>query len=217
MSGGTPTRGCVRQRHSQGGYGSSSDDLEDDACSRPRQNYFFPTPPRPRSWMVIVENMVWIASAIFVVYYGDRHSNFVYLLWHDGRVRRCCLDYENRLMLGKFEIPMQSDLAELHCRMPLYFGMAGVGFNVLIFLYTSLFAWSVRRFDEKWELSSLSALPWVTVLGLLSFCLFCIALWPIWSFLTVPLLFTLFMAFMIILPSVIVGMLRQHGDAFRID
>ncbi|CAN1825089.1 hypothetical protein LINPERHAP1_LOCUS31026 [Linum perenne] len=189
MSGGTPTRGCVRQRHSQGGYGSSSDDLEDDACSRPRQNYFFPTPPRPRSWMVIVENMVWIASAIFVVYYGDRHSNFVYLLWHDGRVRR----------------------------MPLYFGMAGVGFNVLIFLYTSLFAWSVRRFDEKWELSSLSALPWVTVLGLLSFCLFCIALWPIWSFLTVPLLFTLFMAFMIILPSVIVGMLRQHGDAFRID
>ncbi|CAN1170090.1 hypothetical protein LINPERHAP2_LOCUS28780 [Linum perenne] len=87
MSGGTPTRGCVRQRHSQGGYGSSSDDLEDDACSRPRQNYFIPTPPRPRSWMVIVENMVWIASAIFVVYYGDRHSNFVYLLWHDGRVR----------------------------------------------------------------------------------------------------------------------------------
>ncbi|CAN0900242.1 hypothetical protein LINGRAHAP2_LOCUS20736 [Linum grandiflorum] len=95
--------------------------------------------------------------------------------------------------------------------------MAGVGFNVLIFLYTSLFAWSVRRFDEKWELSSIAALPWVTVLGLLSFFLFCIALWPIWKIWTLPLLFTLFMAFMIILPSVIVGTLRQPGDAFRID
>ncbi|CAN0900241.1 hypothetical protein LINGRAHAP2_LOCUS20736 [Linum grandiflorum] len=189
MSGGTPRGGYVRQRHSQGGYGSSGDDLEDDACSRSHQLYFSPTPPRTRSWVVILENLVWIASAIFVVYYGDGHSNMVFLLWHDGRVRR----------------------------VPLYLGMAGVGFNVLIFLYTSLFAWSVRRFDEKWELSSIAALPWVTVLGLLSFFLFCIALWPIWKIWTLPLLFTLFMAFMIILPSVIVGTLRQPGDAFRID
>ncbi|CAI0389652.1 unnamed protein product [Linum tenue] len=188
MSGGTPRGGYVRQRHSQGGYGSSGDDLEDDACSRPQQ-HFSPTPPRVRSWVEILENLLWIASSLFIVYYGDRHSNLIYLLWHDGRIRR----------------------------MPLYFGMAGVGFNVLIFLYTSLFAWSDRRFDEKWELSSLSALPWVTVLGLVSFCLFSVALWPIWSFLTIPLLFTLFMAFMIIFPSVIVGTLRQQGDAFRID
>ncbi|PRQ19058.1 hypothetical protein RchiOBHm_Chr7g0212941 [Rosa chinensis] len=31
MSGGTPTGGYMRQRHSQG-YASSGDDLEDDAC-----------------------------------------------------------------------------------------------------------------------------------------------------------------------------------------
>ncbi|CAN1216731.1 hypothetical protein LINPERPRIM_LOCUS748 [Linum perenne] len=131
MSGGTPRGGgYVRQRLSQGGYGSSGDDLEDDACSRPHQHYFSSTPPRVRSWVEIVENLLWVASSVFIVYYGDRHSNLVFLLWHDGRIRR----------------------------VPLYFGMVGVGFN-----------------------------------------------------------FTLFMAFMIICPSVIVGSLRQHGDVFRID
>lgn len=87
MSGGTPVGGggIIRQRHSQG-YASSGDDLEDDACSR-----LAPVPPpvpRGRSWVEIVENILWIGSAMFVVYFGDRHSNLIYLLWHDGRIRR---------------------------------------------------------------------------------------------------------------------------------
>ncbi|XP_021614958.1 uncharacterized protein LOC110616779 isoform X1 [Manihot esculenta] len=158
MSGGSPVGGgYMRQRHSQG-YASGGDDLEDDACSRPQP--FTPPSPRVRSWVEIVENVLWIASAIFIVYFGDRHSNLICLLWHDERIRR----------------------------LPLYLGMIGAGLNVVIFLYTSMFAWSVRRFDEKWELSSISALPFVTLLGLVSFCLFAFALWPIWSFLTLPLL-----------------------------
>ncbi|KAJ6295787.1 hypothetical protein OIU78_023754 [Salix suchowensis] len=163
MSGGTPVGGggYIRQRHSQG-YASSGDDLEDDACSRAQP--FSPPNQRVRPWLEIVENVIWIASAIFIIYFGDRRSNFIYLLWHDERIRR----------------------------LPLYLGMVGVGLNILIFLYTVLFAWSVRRFDEKWELSSISTLPLVTLLGVVSFSLFSFALWPIWSFLTLPLLVLFF-------------------------
>lgn len=91
MSGGTPVGGgFVRQRHSQG-YSSGGDDLEDDACSRTTTPGSAPV-PRARTWVEVVENVLWIASAVFIVYFGDWHSNLIYLLWHDGRIRRyiCC-------------------------------------------------------------------------------------------------------------------------------
>lgn len=91
MSGGTPVGGgFVRQRHSQG-YSSGGDDLEDDACSR-TATPGSPPVPRSRTWVEFVENVLWIASAMFIVYFGDWHSNLIYLLWHDGRIRRyiCC-------------------------------------------------------------------------------------------------------------------------------
>lgn len=89
MSGGTPVGGSgyMRQRLSQG-YGSSGDDhdLEDDACSRfvPQSHSI----PRRRTWTEILENFLWITSALFIVYYGDRHRNLIFLLWHDDRIRR---------------------------------------------------------------------------------------------------------------------------------
>lgn len=87
MSGGTPVGGgYMRQRHSQG-YASSGDDLEDDACSRLIPSAP-PSLPKTRTWVEVVENFFWIASAIFIIYYGDRHSNFIYLLWHDDRIKR---------------------------------------------------------------------------------------------------------------------------------
>ncbi|KAF5482148.1 hypothetical protein F2P56_002739 [Juglans regia] len=187
MSGGTPVGGgYMRQRHSQG-YASSGDDLEDDACSRSRPAS--PASPRNRKWIEIMENFLWLASATFIIYYGDGHSNLIYLLWHDGRIRR----------------------------LPLYLGMVGVGLNIVIFFYSSMSAWSVRRLDEKWELNSVSALPFVTILGLVSFCLFSFALWPIWSFLTLPLLFTLFMACMVIFPYISTGTFQPQYDMFRTD
>ncbi|KAM2407213.1 hypothetical protein ACFX1X_026428 [Malus domestica] len=187
MSGGTPTgAGYMRQRHSQG-YSSSGDDLEDDACSVMRS----PSPQSPKVWsrIEILENALWLASAAFIVYYGDRKSNMIYILCHDERIRR----------------------------LPLYLGMVGVVLNIIIFFYTSMSAWSVRRFDEKWELESITALPFVTLLGGISFCFFCFALWPIWSFLTLPLLFTLFMAGMVICPYIIIGIFRQQHDVLRTD
>ncbi|KAL8149716.1 uncharacterized protein LOC141708893 [Apium graveolens] len=188
MSGGTPTGGgYMRQRHSQG-YTSSGDDLEDDACSRP-STPLAPSFPRTRTWVEIVENLLWLASAVFIVYYGDRRSNFIYLLLHDDRIRR----------------------------IPLYLGMLGVSLNIIFFLYTSMLIWGFRKSNEKWEISSTAALPFITLLGAISFCLFCFALWPIWSFLTLPLVFSLFMAGMVILPYFLLGTFRPQADTLRID
>ncbi|XP_052181148.1 uncharacterized protein LOC127794243 [Diospyros lotus] len=187
MSGGTPVGGgLIRQRHSQG-YASSSDDLEDDACSRPCPQS--PPSQKKRKWVEISENVLWIGSAVFIVYYGDRHSNFIYLLWHDGRIRR----------------------------VPLYLAMLGVCLNTIYLLYMSILAWRLRKSNEKWDLSSESALPVVTLIGIVSFCLFSFALWPIWSFLTLPLVFTLFMAGMVLVPYLLIGALRPQTNVLRID
>lgn len=73
MTGGTPTSGgYMRQRHSHG-YASSGDDLEDDACSIPQsQSPMFPT---TKTWVEVLENVLWIVSAVFIVYIGDCHAN----------------------------------------------------------------------------------------------------------------------------------------------
>lgn len=187
MSGGTPVGGgLMRQRHSQG-YASSGDDLEDDACSRPPSSST--SIPRARTWTEVLENVLWIASAAFIIYFGDWHSNFIYLLWRDDRIRR----------------------------VPLYLGMVGIALNTIIFFYTSMLSWGVNKFGEKWEALSPSALPVITLLGIISFCLFSFALWPIWSFLTVPLLFTLFMACIVMSPYVTIGTFRPENDVLRLD
>ncbi|XP_071729515.1 uncharacterized protein [Rutidosis leptorrhynchoides] len=188
MSGGTPTAGgLMRQRHSQG-YASSGDDLEDDACSRIRPQ--LPVFPTTRTWVEVLENVLWIASAVFIIYMGDWKLNLIYILFHDGRIRR----------------------------IPLYLGLIGVSLNLVYFMYTSMLVWGVRKSSERWEISSTDALPFVTMLGFISFSLFCFALWPIWSFLTLPLVFTLFMACMVILPYMVLGTFKQQAsDMFRID
>ncbi|KAJ4953812.1 hypothetical protein NE237_030644 [Protea cynaroides] len=164
MSGGSGTPvagGFMRKRLSQG---SSGDDLEDDACSR----FQLPAPQisKSRTWIEVVENVLWIASFAFIIYFGDRHSNLIYLLWRDDRIRRW----------------------------PLYLGMVGIVLNVGILFYTSLLGWGFRKYEEKSDVLTSSAAPVVALLGILSYFLLCIALWPIWSFLTLPLLFSLFMA-----------------------
>lgn len=68
MSGGTPVGGgYMRQRHSQG-YASGGDDIDDDA--RSRFNYVSPQLPTTQKWTEVVENLLWIASAVFIVYFG---------------------------------------------------------------------------------------------------------------------------------------------------
>ncbi|KAL4368423.1 hypothetical protein GQ457_05G019630 [Hibiscus cannabinus] len=92
MSGGTLVAGgSMRQRHSQG-YASDNEGLKDDACSRLQS--FSPATPRVRTWTEILEDVLWVASTLFIIYFGDRHSNYIYIyiyiyiLLHDGRIRR---------------------------------------------------------------------------------------------------------------------------------
>ncbi|XP_010535869.1 PREDICTED: uncharacterized protein LOC104811035 [Tarenaya hassleriana] len=182
MSGGTPKGGYMRQRHSQG-YASGGDDLEDDAGSRLQP--LLPVSPRSKTWVEFLENGLWIASAVFIVYFGDRHSNMLHILLHDVRIRRT----------------------------PLYLGMLGIGVNIIILIYEKMLSWSIRRFEGKWELWNISSLPFITLLGLVSFCLLSFALWPIWGFLSIPLLFTLFMACLVVFPYL---MIIKSCD-FRLD
>jgi hypothetical protein len=85
MSGGTPIGvGYMRQRHSRG-YASSGDDLEVDACSWSR-----PTSPasvRGWTWIQLLEDLLWLASAAFITYHGDWHSKLIHLLWHGGSLK----------------------------------------------------------------------------------------------------------------------------------
>ncbi|GAB2300355.1 hypothetical protein Dimus_034394 [Dionaea muscipula] len=192
MSGGTPTgANLMRQRHSFG-YASSGDDLEDDACSKPPPLSSSSSVPRARArtWVEFMENLLWIASAAFIIYFGDRHSNLIYILWHDNRIKRTSL----------------------------YLGLVGVLSNGAYFFYMCISTSGVRKYNEKWDAIGDSALPFVS-LGLISFCLFTFALWPIWSFLTLPLVFTLFMASMVISPYLIAGppFRSQDGVLLRTD
>ncbi|KAL8152544.1 hypothetical protein V2J09_010304 [Rumex salicifolius] len=133
MSGGTPRSTFVRQRHSWG-YASSSDDLEDDACSR--LSPLSPSISRAKSWVEVLENVVWIASALFILYFGDWHYNFIHLLLHDERIRRT----------------------------PLYLGLLGVLLNVAYFFYASLSTWGVKKYNEKWEcFLKLIILSWMQI------------------------------------------------------
>lgn len=189
MSGGTPVGGggYMRQRHSQG-YWSGGDDLEDDASSRTPNTTPSSAPPA-RTWTRALENFLWITSAAFAVYYGDRRSNMVSLLWSDERIRRTAL----------------------------HLGLVSTVVNVGLVVYTTCFPSSCppKSYDKCEALPA--AAPLLISLGFLSFCLFSYALWPIWSFLTIPLLFTLLMASMVISPYLLIGPLRPQSVTLRAD
>ncbi|CAA7408870.1 unnamed protein product [Spirodela intermedia] len=186
MSGGTPvgSGGHVRHRHSQG-YLSSGDDSEDDACSKPPRSLVI---DQAKTWTRVLENILWIASAAFIVYFGDWHSNLIYVVWCDDRIKRT----------------------------PLYIGLASILLNVGVIWYTGVPVRSLKKASEKLELPPSSA-PLVALVGVLSFSLISFALWPIWSFLTLPLLFTLFMASMVILTYLPIRPLGPQAFALHAD
>ncbi|KAF6147314.1 hypothetical protein GIB67_009797 [Kingdonia uniflora] len=136
-----------------------------------------------------MENLLWIASVIFIIYFGDRYSNLIYLLWRDERIRRT----------------------------PMYLGIVGIVLNCGILFYMSLIIRGFRKSDEKWDVLTPAITPFVTLLGLSSYFLFSYALWPIWSSLTLPLLFTLFMACTVLSPYLKFWTFRQPTVVLRTD
>lgn len=130
------------------------------------------SPSSAALWRHRLENLLWIASAVFIIYYGDFRSNLLVLLLGDPRIRRT----------------------------PFNLGLACVLMDLGIFLYLAFRLRFSQKVEERLEISVPGAIPAATMIGLAAFVLFSFALWPIWNFLTLPMLFTLFMAFVVVSP-----------------
>lgn len=139
-------------------------------------------------WRYRLENLLWIASATFIIYYGDFRSNLFALLVSDPRIHRT----------------------------PFNIGLACVVMDLGIFLYLAVRLSYTGRIDERLEIAAPGAIPAATMVGLAAFILFSYALWPIWSFLTLPMLFTLFMALVVVAPYLVPHMnVKVDWDALR--
>eukprot|EP00250_Pteridium_aquilinum_P009586 c18772_g1_i1 orf=74-682(+) len=121
------------------------------------------------SWRHGVEDVLWLASAFFILFYGDFRSNFFSVLASDPRIRRAPLLY------GLVCLVMDS------CMM-------------LLFLTVQPQLKQAKRLYNTAAASTI-----FTVVGVAAFVMLSIALWPVWYILTIPLLFTLFMASMVLI------------------
>ncbi|KAG0498103.1 hypothetical protein HPP92_002794 [Vanilla planifolia] len=187
MSGGRSTSSVnFRQRCSQG-YSSSGDDLEDDACSRTYESVTLVH--QAKGWDEVMENVLWLVSAAFIVYYGDQRQNLLFILWSDSRINRKAL----------------------------HLGLLAVVLDMCLIVYTVFLAKDSKKksYDGNEALRTNALL--VVLLGFFSFCLLSRGLWPIWGFLTIPLLFTLLMASMVVFPSLKIGTSRPQSSVIRTD
>ncbi|KAI5069929.1 hypothetical protein GOP47_0014272 [Adiantum capillus-veneris] len=140
------------------------------------------------SWRRKLESCLWIASAAFIVYYGDFRTNLVLLLATDNRIHRLWFN------LG------------LMCFM----------LNTAIMLYVAYRLHNTEKPEDRLEIVAQGAVPAAAIIGVTAFSLFSYALWPIWSFLTIPMLFTLFMALVVVAPYLAPYMkVRLDVDALK--
>lgn len=118
------------------------------------------------------EDALWLASAFFILFYGDFRSNFFSLLASDPRIPRAPLVYGMACML-------------INCIMLVLFFMT----------HPQLKRSSLKKQEEYISAAASSVFA---LLGLAAFVMLSIALWPVWYILTFPLLFTLFMAMVVV-------------------
>ncbi|KAL3678241.1 hypothetical protein R1sor_021197 [Riccia sorocarpa] len=147
-----------------------------------------PAAAPPPKWKRGVENFLWLSAAAFMLYYGDSHSNFFSVLVSNPRI----------------------------VRRPFYVGLLCVAINTIIFFYLAVWIRHIRKRNEPWEYIAPGAIPTATILGVGSFFMFVVAFWPVWGFLTLPLMVTLFMAFVIISPY-LPPYIKTTKDAYRAD
>lgn len=121
-------------------------------------------------WRTLAENILWLAAALFILVYGDSRTDFLTLIFTDPRIRR----------------------------LPFNLALACLVVNTGIFLYLAIWLRHVFKNSANWDVVAPHAIPTATIVGVVATFLFSLALWPVWSFLTLPLLFTLFMAFVIV-------------------
>ncbi|KAJ0987910.1 hypothetical protein J5N97_006266 [Dioscorea zingiberensis] len=167
---GSPLSNAAIRQRHSQGYATNDEDLEDGVCLETPSSSM-PITIRSHAWTDAFQNIIWIVSAAFIVYLGDCNMNLVSLMLWDERIKR----------------------------MALYLGIVGGFLNLGLILHTVFslkYSWTSC---DKNEASPPTA-PVVVLLGFFSFCSFSYALWPIWSFLTIPLVITLFMTFLVVSP-----------------
>ncbi|KAI5068958.1 hypothetical protein GOP47_0015259 [Adiantum capillus-veneris] len=126
-------------------------------------------------WRQKAEDGLWLASAFFILFFGDFRSNFFSLLASDPRIARA----------------------------PLLYGTACLLVNCMILLLFLVAQPQLKRSSMKImlvqeEYITAAASTVFTALGFAAFVMLSIALWPVWYILTFPLLFTLFMALVVL-------------------
>lgn len=136
------------------------------------QNVGGPPPSERILWKQKAEDVLWLASAFFILYYGDFRSNFFSLLANDPRI----------------------------WRPPLHIALGCLLLDFFILLYLAIW---LRITQEKLDLITASAIQAPTIVAFAAFILLSIALWPVWNILTVPMLFTLFMALVVVVLNVL--------------
>ncbi|KAJ4808759.1 testis- and ovary-specific PAZ domain protein [Rhynchospora pubera] len=147
-----------------------------------------------------LEDLLWVAHAIFIIYLGDCQTNLVSILLWDPRIHR------RAVLLGLF----------------------GASFNVGFILYSVLSSSSRPKFHEKHELPNietpelmgekpeifLKITRSLVLMGISTFCLLLYALWPIWSFLSILLLISLLMSSIAIIPYLLGAVSKAQILAF---
>ncbi|KAH7278388.1 hypothetical protein KP509_38G039000 [Ceratopteris richardii] len=133
---------------------------------------FTPSSCCEEPWRHKLESFLWIASAAFIIYYGDFRTNFLFLLATDSRIHR--LSFNS--------------------------GMICFMLNALIMLYCAYRLHKCDKVQDKLTIVGQGTISVATILGVMTFTLFAHAFWPIWRFLTIPMLVTLFMAIVVIAP-----------------
>ncbi|KAH7290544.1 hypothetical protein KP509_30G053100 [Ceratopteris richardii] len=115
------------------------------------------------------EDALWLASAFFILFYGDFRSNFFSLLASDPRISR----------------------------VPLFYGMGCLLINCMMMLLVLLAYPLLQR--SRWknygEYFSAVISSTFILIGIAAFFMLSMALWPVWHVLTFPLLVFIIRAF----------------------
>ncbi|MCO5562062.1 hypothetical protein L7F22_015688 [Adiantum nelumboides] len=167
-------------------------------------------------WRLIAEDCLWLASAAFILYYGDFRSDFFSILAHDARILRT---------------PLRMGLAcsMLHGCVVMLFVAMQMSTNST--MQQSAFEGQTSRrrtrlkynancnveYHDQVQLQGVDPIVVMQVamlaIGSTAFILMCITLWPVWSFLTIPMLFTLLMALTVVAPYIYILILACSSKA----
>eukprot|EP00744_Colponema_vietnamica_P006835 GILI01009901.1.p1 GENE.GILI01009901.1~~GILI01009901.1.p1 ORF type:complete len:208 (+),score=42.28 GILI01009901.1:41-625(+) len=144
---------------------------EDDNAAKERERLLDEREKQKRLW---VERLEWLnrkAHALFWVALACAviyYSNFFRVIWE--------CPYVNRIFFN--------------------LGLICVGVNIAITFYLSVYLPYIAKVTQEWDEYCPRVIPTATIVGCSAFVLFLFGLWPVWGWLTILILFSLFMGFL---------------------